>query len=216
MTGGAAEQAIESRRLSETLPCLVGVSQLSSKFGPVIEQSAVEHQHMNLSLIHCLYLDNAYFSTSGLCHYQDEGKERANTALPTNINTHTTPSLLFAVTSSIQGSVIGVHLPSMAIKAKQIFKLDSLVTRNQMSSVPKGHFAVYVGETEKKWFVVPVSYLNHPSFQELLSSTEEEFGFRSSNGRSYKSMQRICFRRSNLSFDNSLEEEGLRKMHQKH
>ncbi|KAK9123492.1 hypothetical protein Sjap_013094 [Stephania japonica] len=46
-----------------------------------------------------------------------------------------------------------------------------------MSSVPKGHFAVYVGETEKKWFVVPVSYLNHPSFQELLSSTEEEFGF---------------------------------------
>ncbi|KAK9123502.1 hypothetical protein Sjap_013104 [Stephania japonica] len=49
--------------------------------------------------------------------------------------------------------------------------------RNQMSSVPKGHFAVYVGETEKKWFVVPVSYLNHPSFQELLSSTEEEFGF---------------------------------------
>ncbi|KAK9102879.1 hypothetical protein Sjap_020133 [Stephania japonica] len=72
---------------------------------------------------------------------------------------------------------MGVHLPSMALKAKQIFKLYSLVTRNQMSSVPKGHFAVYVGETEKKWFVVPVSYLNHPSFQELLSSTEEEFGF---------------------------------------
>ncbi|KAK9123503.1 hypothetical protein Sjap_013105 [Stephania japonica] len=83
------------------------------------------------------------------------------------------------ITSTIQKSVMGVHLPFMALKAKQIFKLHSLVTRNQLSSVPKGHFTVYVGETEKKrkWFVVPVSYLNHPSFQELLSSTEEEFGF---------------------------------------
>jgi len=43
--------------------------------------------------------------------------------------------------------------------------------------VPKGHFAVYVGEGEKKRFVIPVSYLNHPSFQELLSIAEEEFGF---------------------------------------
>ncbi|KAK9155583.1 hypothetical protein Sjap_003063 [Stephania japonica] len=111
---------------------------------------------------------------------------------------------------------MGVHLPSMAHKAKQIFKLHSLVTRNQLtsvpkvpkghlavyvgetekkriakqvfklhsfvsrhqlSSVPKGHLAVYIGEIEKKRFVVPVSYLNHPSFQELLSSAEEEFGF---------------------------------------
>ncbi|KAK9123504.1 hypothetical protein Sjap_013106 [Stephania japonica] len=85
--------------------------------------------------------------------------------------------LLFAITSTIQKSVMGVHLPFMALKAKQIFKLHSLVTRNQLSSVPKGHFTVYVGETEKKRFVVPVSYLNHPSFQELLSTAEEEFGF---------------------------------------
>ncbi|KAK9155592.1 hypothetical protein Sjap_003072 [Stephania japonica] len=72
---------------------------------------------------------------------------------------------------------MGVHLPSMALKAKQVFKLHSFVSRHQLSSVPKGHFAVYVGGTEKKRFVVPVSYLNHPSFQELLSSSEEEFGF---------------------------------------
>ncbi|KAK9082503.1 hypothetical protein Syun_031285 [Stephania yunnanensis] len=74
---------------------------------------------------------------------------------------------------------MGVHLPSMALKAKQIFKLHSLVTRNQLSSVPKGHFAVYVGETEKKRFVVPVSYLemHQLHFKELLSSAEEEFGF---------------------------------------
>ncbi|KAK9123505.1 hypothetical protein Sjap_013107 [Stephania japonica] len=65
----------------------------------------------------------------------------------------------------------------MALKMKQIFKLHSLVTRSQYSSDSKGHLAVYVGETKKKWFVVPMSYLNHPSFQDLPSSAEEEFGF---------------------------------------
>ncbi|KAH6780139.1 SAUR-like auxin-responsive protein family [Perilla frutescens var. hirtella] len=45
------------------------------------------------------------------------------------------------------------------------------------AEVPKGHFAVYVGENEKRRFVIPVSYLNHPSFQELLYQAEEEFGF---------------------------------------
>ncbi|KAL0422856.1 UNVERIFIED_CONTAM: Indole-3-acetic acid-induced protein ARG7 [Sesamum latifolium] len=43
--------------------------------------------------------------------------------------------------------------------------------------VPKGHLAVYVGERERKRFVIPVSYLNHPSFQDLLFQAEEEFGF---------------------------------------
>ncbi|QCD88676.1 SAUR family protein [Vigna unguiculata] len=41
--------------------------------------------------------------------------------------------------------------------------------------VPKGYLAVYVGE-EKKRFLIPVSYLNQPSFQDLLSQLEEEFG----------------------------------------
>ncbi|KAK9155586.1 hypothetical protein Sjap_003066 [Stephania japonica] len=72
---------------------------------------------------------------------------------------------------------MGVHLHSMALKAKRMLNLQSLFTRNQLSSVPKGQLAVYVGETKKKRFVVPVFYLNHPSFQDLLSSAEEEFGF---------------------------------------
>ena len=69
------------------------------------------------------------------------------------------------------------------VHARQILKLQSLLTRSQSSilvttaEVPKGHFAVYVGEAEKKRFVVPISYLNNPSFQKLLSHAEEEFGF---------------------------------------
>ncbi|CAN1143142.1 Auxin-responsive protein SAUR23 [Linum perenne] len=43
--------------------------------------------------------------------------------------------------------------------------------------VPKGFLVVYVGETQKKRFVVPLSYLNQPLSQDLLSMAEEEFGF---------------------------------------
>jgi SAUR family protein len=35
---------------------------------------------------------------------------------------------------------------------------------------------VYVGE-EMKRFVIPVSYLNQTSFQELLSQAEDQFGY---------------------------------------
>uniref|UniRef100_A0A5B7A7Y8 Putative auxin-induced protein X15-like n=1 Tax=Davidia involucrata TaxID=16924 RepID=A0A5B7A7Y8_DAVIN len=48
---------------------------------------------------------------------------------------------------------------------------------SEATDVPKGHFAVYVGEIQKRRFVVPISYLNHPSFQNFLNQAEEEFGF---------------------------------------
>ncbi|CAN1794301.1 Auxin-responsive protein SAUR20 [Linum perenne] len=48
---------------------------------------------------------------------------------------------------------------------------------SRFQDVPKGFLAVYVGETQKKRFVVSLSYLSHPSFQDLLSMAEEEFGF---------------------------------------
>ncbi|CAN6193024.1 unnamed protein product [Urochloa humidicola] len=44
------------------------------------------------------------------------------------------------------------------------------------SSVPRGSFAVYVGE-EKRRFVIPTEYLGHWAFAELLREAEEEFGF---------------------------------------
>ncbi|CAI0438301.1 unnamed protein product [Linum tenue] len=42
--------------------------------------------------------------------------------------------------------------------------------------VPKGHFAVYVGEKRSR-YIVPISFLTHPEFQFLLRRAEEEFGF---------------------------------------
>ena len=71
---------------------------------------------------------------------------------------------------------MAIRLPSVICSMKQILKLQSVHIRNQ-SEVPKGHFAVYVGDIQKKRFVVPISYLNHPSFQDLLQQAEEEYGF---------------------------------------
>ncbi|KAF8048866.1 hypothetical protein N665_2368s0007 [Sinapis alba] len=63
---------------------------------------------------------------------------------------------------------------------KQILKLNRNRTSSSSDHVPKGHVAVYVGEhieKEKKRFVVPITFLNDPSFREFLSRAEEEFGF---------------------------------------
>ncbi|TXG64685.1 hypothetical protein EZV62_011679 [Acer yangbiense] len=72
-------------------------------------------------------------------------------------------------------------------QAKQILRQSKLfaskatttttTTTTTSANVPKGHIAVYVGESQKKRFVIPLSFLNLPSFQELLSKAEEEFGF---------------------------------------
>ncbi|KAG5239058.1 auxin-responsive protein [Salix suchowensis] len=64
--------------------------------------------------------------------------------------------------------------------AKQIVR-RVLLASEESSDVPKGHFVVYVGETQKRC-VIPISYLKNPSFQkllrlDLLSQAEEEFGY---------------------------------------
>ncbi|KAA0045679.1 hypothetical protein IC582_025041 [Cucumis melo] len=76
---------------------------------------------------------------------------------------------------------MGIRLPSLLFNAKQVFKMHTVSSRNQCG-VPKGHIAVYVGDIERKRFVVPLSYLNHPSFSALLKSAEEEFGFKHPTG----------------------------------
>ncbi|KAJ8459339.1 hypothetical protein OPV22_032265 [Ensete ventricosum] len=77
---------------------------------------------------------------------------------------------------------MGVRLAGV-VRMKQILQQSF---RNQQKAtasadVPKGHFAVYVGEMEKR-FVVPICYLHHPSFQTLLHKAEEEYGFEHPRG----------------------------------
>ncbi|KAF4355823.1 hypothetical protein G4B88_024993 [Cannabis sativa] len=61
----------------------------------------------------------------------------------------------------------------LLVHAKQLIQRPF----SSAKDVPKGYLAVYVGKSKMTRFVIPVSYLNHSSFQELLCQAEEEFGF---------------------------------------
>ncbi|KAB1994592.1 hypothetical protein ERO13_D13G094600v2 [Gossypium hirsutum] len=67
---------------------------------------------------------------------------------------------------------MGFRLPPIVVNAKQVLK-----AQQAQSSVPKGHIAIYVGEVERKRYIIPVTFVNHPSFVDLLNQAEEEFGF---------------------------------------
>ncbi|KAL0449753.1 UNVERIFIED_CONTAM: Auxin-responsive protein SAUR50 [Sesamum latifolium] len=62
---------------------------------------------------------------------------------------------------------------------KQILKKCS--TFGKKHDVPKGHFAVYVGDNKSR-YVVPITFLANPEFQNLLQRAEEEFGFQHDMG----------------------------------
>ncbi|RDX73991.1 hypothetical protein CR513_46312, partial [Mucuna pruriens] len=64
------------------------------------------------------------------------------------------------------------------------FRITGMIKRASFSKrvgVPKGYLAVYPGDKMSP-FRIPVSYLNQPSFQELLSQAEEEFGYDQATG----------------------------------
>ncbi|XP_061337762.1 auxin-responsive protein SAUR21-like [Gastrolobium bilobum] len=71
---------------------------------------------------------------------------------------------------------MAIRLPSI-MHAKHILCRSLLSGKRVSANIPKGYFAVYVGEEKKKRFVVPISYLHEPAFQQLLSKVEEEFGY---------------------------------------
>ncbi|KAG6534297.1 hypothetical protein ZIOFF_008183 [Zingiber officinale] len=102
---------------------------------------------------------------------------------------------------------------------KQILKRCSSLGRKQGAAgeapdVPRGHFAVYVGEKRSR-FVVPISFLSHPEFQRLLRQAEEEFGFDHEQGLTIP-CEEVAFRtlitaalRAFMRGKNKVQQEGL-------
>ncbi|KAD6453877.1 hypothetical protein E3N88_08583 [Mikania micrantha] len=73
---------------------------------------------------------------------------------------------------------MAIFLPRI-VQAKRVLRRSFSNGSNTSTSedTPKGYFAVYVGEEEKRRFVVAVSLLSQPAFQELLHQSQEEFGY---------------------------------------
>ncbi|WOG86912.1 hypothetical protein DCAR_0206131 [Daucus carota subsp. sativus] len=72
---------------------------------------------------------------------------------------------------------MGIHVPRITSLKQMLNRQFSSTNLDRSTNVPKGCMAVYVGENQRRRFVVPISYLNEPTFQDLLSQAEEEFGF---------------------------------------
>ncbi|XP_016186913.1 auxin-responsive protein SAUR61-like [Arachis ipaensis] len=72
-------------------------------------------------------------------------------------------------------SISSTHI-KMGFRLPGIVRKASFTSSSKTMEIPKGYLAVYVGEKMKR-FVIPISYLNQPSFQDLLSQAEEEFGY---------------------------------------
>ncbi|KAM3283353.1 hypothetical protein P3S67_026998 [Capsicum chacoense] len=57
----------------------------------------------------------------------------------------------------------------MGIKVTPVIHVNRFLKRSSTyggGGVPKGHCAAYVGESQKKRFVVPIAYMSRPLLQE--------------------------------------------------
>ncbi|CAN6839966.1 unnamed protein product [Brassica oleracea] len=109
--------------------------------------------------------------------------KRATSAAPKGfLAVYQSNNLIFSYISSKEFKLSEMALVRSLLGAKKILGRSVTATastskRATMAAPPKGFLAVYVGESQKKRYVVPISYLSQPSFQALLSRSEEEFGF---------------------------------------
>ncbi|XP_076902961.1 auxin-induced protein 15A-like [Bidens hawaiensis] len=73
---------------------------------------------------------------------------------------------------------MAIFMPRIT-QAKQILRQSFSNGRSAATpmDIAKGYFAVYVGEQEKRQFLVRVSLLSRPEFQELLQLAEEQFEY---------------------------------------
>ncbi|KAI4973659.1 hypothetical protein ZWY2020_041440 [Hordeum vulgare] len=118
-----------------------------------------------------------------LLHHLHTAGQAAHRVQPTSGTSSTQAQLGSAIMAIKKGGAAGL---------KQILKRCSSLGRRQQqqqqshgweeeeeaapSDVPRGHFAVYVGESRRR-FVVPIAVLDRPEFRSLLRRAEEEFGF---------------------------------------
>ncbi|RDY08719.1 hypothetical protein CR513_07029, partial [Mucuna pruriens] len=117
------------------------------------ETEAVRHSHI---ILEPTLIPRLVESSRGRVSSQPVGDHMPSSTFTSQVSTHAT---------------MGFHLPGTR---------KASFAANQASSkavdVPKGCLAVYVGEKMKR-FVIPVSYLNQSSFQDLLNQAEDEFGY---------------------------------------
>ncbi|KAJ4726734.1 Auxin-responsive protein [Melia azedarach] len=70
-----------------------------------------------------------------------------------------------------------LHLPHLHFHQHQ--QQHGKKDQEMKSHIPKGCLAILVGQEgeQQKKFVIPVIYINHPLFMQLLKEAEEEYGF---------------------------------------
>ncbi|XP_042978164.1 auxin-responsive protein SAUR32 [Carya illinoinensis] len=71
-----------------------------------------------------------------------------------------------------------VHMPHLQFHHYHHHLHQQLHEKKELKEIPKGCLAIKVGQgEEQERFVIPVIYINHPLFMQLLKEAEEEFGF---------------------------------------
>ena len=73
-----------------------------------------------------------------------------------------------------------IHMPHLHLHHHQVHHHHhhDHDNKKELKDIPKGCLAVMVGQGEEQQrFVIPVIYINHPLFMQLLKEAEKEFGF---------------------------------------